>query len=146
MANARTLVALMVAVMIGATLFTPIATSVQEKTGTVDVQNESVTADVDTFVNLDGYEIETNSETVYWYNSTSGSYDQVTSGTDYEMAYQNGSIHALSGGTISTGDDLKVSYSYQATTGSTTTVLGLITTFVALLLLVIVARRVTDML
>jgi len=136
------IVGLMIGLTIAATLFTPISDAVTGNTGVQTVENESVTASNTTYVDMQGFEIKENSETVDWYNSTSGSYETVTEGTDYDMAYENGSIIALDGGTISDGDDLRVTYDYQATDDSTTTVTTLVPLFVALLMLGVIASKI----
>lgn len=135
----------MVALAVAATLVGPFNAAVADSTGTQSVTNESVTAEIDTFVELDGYDIVTDSETVYWYNNSSSSYEEVTSGTDYEMNYDPGQIKALSGGSIGDGDELKVSYDYQATDGTTTTIAGLVPLFVVLLILGVLAAKIQKM-
>lgn len=130
----------LVALTIAATLFTPVSDAVTNNSGTVTVQNETVTADTGNYTALDGYDIDSGSETVY---NASG--NQMTSGVDYEMGYQNGSIKALSGGDISDGSEIKVSYDYQATDSTTTTVVTLIPLFMALLILGILAAKVQGM-
>lgn len=145
MAKGSKVAATLIALTVAATLFGPVSTAVTQNSGTVSVTNETVTADVGNFTELDGYDIDENSETVYWYNSSSSSYETVSSGTDYEMGYENGSIKATSGGTIGDGDKLKVSYDYQATDPTSTTVITLIPLFMALLILVVLASKVMGM-
>jgi len=144
MVKPRTIATLVIALTIAATLLTPFANIVASNSGDVDVENETVTADHDTYVDLEGYDIETNSETVWFQNGTQGSWEQASSGTDYEMNYTAGSVHALSSGDISDGEQLKVSYTYAATSGSTTTVVQLTPLFVALLILVTMASKIQD--
>jgi hypothetical protein len=136
------IVSVIIALTIAATLFTPISDTVTGNTGVQTVENGTVTASNSSYVELNGYNIQKDSETVEWYNSTSSSYETVDEGTDYDMAYENGSIIALDGGTISDGDELRVSYDYKATDDSTTTVVTLVPMFVALLMLGVLASKV----
>lgn len=70
--------------------------------------------------------------------------DVQTSGTDYDLGTDNGSIVALSGGDISDGEQLDASYTYEASDSTTETVAGLVPLLVALLVLVALATRVTE--
>lgn len=144
MVSSKTIAVLMIAATIAMTLFNPVSTAIGDNTGSVTVTNETVTASPGNYTDLRGYDIDSGSETVYWYNSSSSSYEQVSSPDDYEMAYQNGSIQANSSGTIGEGDELKVSYDYQATDGTTTTVAGLVPLFLLLLILVTIAAKVQE--
>lgn len=140
MPSGRVIAAVLIAAAIAGTLFVPFNAAVTENTGAQTVTNESVTASVGESVELDGYNIQSNSETVYWFNSSDGDYEEVTSGTDYEMNYSEGAIYTLSGGSISDGDDLKVTYTYDATDGTTSTVVQLTPLLLALLILVVLAK------
>ncbi len=144
MVSGKSIAGLLVAVTIAATLFMPINSAITGNTGDITVENETVTADIGNATDLDGYSIEDGSETVEWYNESSSSWETVSSGTDYEMNYDEGSITALSGGTINDGDDLRVDYTYAATDGTTSTVMGLIPMFLGLLMLVSLAKPVMD--
>lgn len=144
MASGKQIAGLMIALTIAITLFGPINAAVVDNTGEQTVTNESVTADLDNYVGLDSYSIKDGSETVLYDNGTD--WVEATSGTDYEMAYDNGSIKALSTGSISDGQELKVSYDYEATSGTTTTVTNLVPLFVALLVLGVMGARATEML
>lgn len=133
------MVAVFIAVAIAAILLGPTITAVQDNTGTQTI-NESVTADVGNWTQLEGYQIVEDSETI----ETTGGVT-LTAGTDYEMAYENGSIMALSGSTeISDGDTLEATYDYEATSGMTTTVIGYGPLFLGLLLLVTIAAKVQE--
>lgn len=134
---------LVIAATIAAVLFMPFSNAVADNSGDIDIQNESVTADTGEYVDLDGYNIESG-ETVYWFNETSDSYEEVSSGTDYEMSYGDGSIQAVDGGAVSDGDELLVSYTYASTDEMTTTVMTLVPMFLALLILVFLARPIID--
>lgn len=143
MAKPEKIAGVMIALTVAAVLLNPVSAVVSDNTGDVDVTNETVTADHDTYVDLDGYDVETNSETVYFQNGTSD-WETATRGTDYEMNYTEGSIQALSSGNIADGEELKVSYTYTATDGTTTTVVTMVPMFVALLILGVIASRVQD--
>lgn len=142
--NAKEIAALAIALAIAATLIGPFATAVAGHSGTVSVTNETVSAQVGQYVDLNGYQIQPG-ETVYWYNSSAGSYQTLASGTDYKIATKNGSIEALSGGTVNNGDTLKVTYDYAATSGATSTIVKLTPLFVALILMGVMAAKMQDM-
>lgn len=139
MASPRRYAALLIALTIAATLFTPITNSVVDATNEQSVTNETVTAQTGTFVDLERYQLVDGSETVY---NSSGV--EMTRGTDYEIDYGDGRIKALSGGDISDGSEIQVSYQWRQTTGTTSTVLDLIPLFVALLILAIMASQVME--
>lgn len=139
MASPRRYAALLIALTIAATLFTPITDSVVSATNEQSVTNETVTAQTGTFVDLERYQLVDGSETVY---NSSGA--EMTRGTDYEIDYGDGRIKALSGGDISDGSQIQVSYQWRQTTGTTSTVLNLIPLFVALLILAIMAAQVME--
>ena len=143
--DGRTIAGFLIAATVAITLFNPISAAVSGNTGDVDVTNESLTATPGEYQDLDGYNIKSGSETVYWYNSTSGSYEEVSSPGDYEMNYSDGSIEYNTSGKVSSGDDTKVTYTYEATNGTTTTVATLVPLFVALLVLGIMASKMMGM-
>ncbi|MFB6200392.1 MAG: hypothetical protein ABEI98_00070 [Halorhabdus sp.] len=122
----------------------PVMTAAQSNTGQQSVTNETVTANYGKYVELDGYDIDTNSETVWGYNDTSGNYEQAVKGTDYEINYDGGELKVLNGSTlIEDGEDVKVSYDYQASGQTTALVAGFVPIMLVLLLFVAVAMRVT---
>lgn len=145
MAQAGKIVAVVIALAIGATLFVPMNTAVTETSGTQDVTNESVTASLDSYVELDGYNIDQNSETVRWFNSTSDSYETLSEGTDYEIRYQSGELSVSSSSPVSDGDEVLVSYAYQPTDGTTSLVLEMLPVLVAVLLLGIAGIKAMEM-
>jgi hypothetical protein len=146
MASAKTVMGVAIALAIAATFVGPIVSAVNSNSGAVDVTNETVTADIGNAVDLDGYNIDNSTVTVYEYNDSAGAYETATAGADYEMGLGNGSIVALgTSDNIQDGEDVKVTYTYQATSGASTTVLGLIPLFLALLILGVLAERVQDM-
>jgi len=133
---------LAVVVAVGVIMLSPILTTVNDNTGTQTVTNESLNATLDERLDLKGYQIAENSETVHGYNETTGSYETVPSG-DYTMHYESGEITLNSSSTlIDSGETVKVSYDYEATGEMTALVLGFIPVMVGVLLLVVVANNV----
>lgn len=144
MPTARQLVGVMIAIAIAATLFSPIQATVNENSGTVSVANETVVADAGNYTELQGYNIVANSETVWGYNDTASAYEQASSPGDYELDTDAGQLKVNSSSTlIDDGEDVKVSYDYEATGGTTTSLIVLIPLFVALLMLVTAASYIT---
>lgn len=142
--NGRTIVVVLIAALLAVVLLGPIATVVSENTGETDVQNESWVATVGETEDLDGYNVVSGSETVERYNTTSGSWETLSSGTDYEISYEPGEVTILSGGAVSDGDDVRASYSYEATDSMTTTVVTLVPLLLALLVLVVLAKPIME--
>lgn len=125
--SASVVIMFALAAIIGMVFLTPVVDAVDNNSGDVDVTNESVVAQHDSYVSLDGYAIDSSSETVWAYNDSTSSYEQAVSGTDYEMNYSAGEIQALSSSTlIQDGEDLKVSYTYTASDQSTAMILSFI--------------------
>lgn len=144
---AKLVVAVVVALVVGMLFLQPVITAAESNTGAQTVTNESVTADTGAYVALDGYNIDESSETVWGYNDSSGSYEQAVKGTDYAIDYDGGDLKALNGsGLIQDGENLKVSYDYQASGQTTSLVAGFVPVMFVLLLFVTVAMRVTDFL
>lgn len=132
--------AVVVVATIAGTLLGPLGASVADSTGQVDVQAENVTANNE-FQDLRGYDIESGSVTV---EDSDG--NAVDSG-DFTVRNQAGEIRIdnSTSTVVSDGERVEVSYTYQATDGSTTTVAGLIPLMAALLILVTFAARMTGM-
>lgn len=130
--------AMILLVVVGA-LFIPLVDTVNSETGTQAVTNESVTAEVGTYVDLENNDLVSSSVTVY--NSTDA---EMTEGTDYEVAYDNGSVKALSGGSITDGNTITVSYDYEATSDMVATIAGLIPLLILVSVLAFVAAAVRD--
>lgn len=138
----QTIIGVTIAVVIAITLLSPVVASIGDNTGSQTVTNETVTssATLGETYDLDGFDVDPGSETVYFENGSAGSFEVATGGgTDYTLHEANGSITLESTGEIDAGDEVKVSYDYQATDDTTATVLGLVPLFVALLALVVVA-------
>lgn len=145
MVSTRSMMVVLIGAAIAATLFVPISDAVTNNTGTVSVTNETVTADVGNPVQLEGYNLDNSTVVVYEYNDTRGAYDQATAGADYDIGVQNGSITVLgTSDDIQGGEDVKVTYDYQATDSTTETVAGLIPLLTALLILVVIANKVME--
>ena len=144
--NAKLVIALSLAAVIGMVFFVPLVDTVNGSTGAQDITNETVTAQSGTYVDLSGYDIQSGSETVYGYNDTASSYEVAMQGTDYEIAYENGSVQALSGSSlIDDGEEVKVTYTYQATGSTTTLVAGFLPVMVAVLVFARLATRTQDL-
>lgn len=145
--TASVVLALAVFAAVGVILLGPVAGVVADNTGVQEVTNETVNADYDQSVDLRGYDIDENSETVWRLNNTSGDYEEATSGTDYEMNYDAGTIEFNDSSTlIDDGEEVKVSYDYRAADQLTTLIVGFIPLAVGLLIFVGVAKRTTEML
>jgi len=142
--TAIALVGIIIAAVV-AVLFLPVAVdAVNTSTGEQDITNETVAADLDTHVDLDGYDINEGSETVWGFNDTTGSYETLP-GSDYEMDYQAGSINVSSSSTVvQDGEDVKVSYTYQAASATTTLVTGFIPLMIGVLIFTTLAAGVMD--
>jgi len=147
MASAKEIATTLVALTIAATLFAPITTAVTSNTGVQTVDNKSVTVEsVGEYQQVEGYNVDGSTLTVDWYNSSSSSYETLTEGTDYEFNDSDASIKVLTSSDVSDGNELRLTYDYQATSGSTTTVADLIPLFVALLIIGVLAAKITGML
>jgi hypothetical protein len=133
MTSGEGVAAVVIAATVVMVLFNPVAALVDSTTGTTSVANEEVTVANDSFTQLDGYNIQEDSETVRYEDGT-GTWVNASEGTDYEMQYSEGSIKALNG-SIEDGDTVRVSYDYEPTDGATTTVLTMVPLFMALLVL-----------
>jgi len=132
----------LLAVAIAATLLSPVISIVGDNSGNVEVTNESLSTTFDEYQEVRGYDLD-DGETVY-YDSGTG-YTEATAGTDYEVNQSAGTIELLSGGAISEGDDVQVSYNYQATDGATTSIIVLVPLLFALLIVATMAAKVQGM-
>lgn len=143
--STQKLIAVILAVTVGAIFLAPVATTVAESTGTQSVTNESVTASTSEYVQVDGYHLVDGSVTVYGYNQTSDSFELAAEGTDYDVNLEPGEIKANSSSTlIDDGEEIKVSYDYEATDGTTTLVAGFIVTLFLTLLIAVLGEEVAD--
>lgn len=144
MATNNKIVALVIAITIGAVFLAPVADVVSSNSGTQTVTNGTVTTSLDynTTYELDGYEIVSDSETIERYNTTSGDWETLTKGTDYEIDNAAAELNVIDTLATDAGDEIRASYDWQATDGTTAAIVDLIPLLMALLLLVPLANRV----
>lgn len=141
MATKKSIAAVFIAATIAATLFTPFQGIVTSSSGIQEVNNTSFAADIGEPVELEGYDVDQSTLEVYWYNSTSSSYEQVDS-SYWNFSYDTAEITVSNGTKISQGDDMQAWYEYQATSGETTTVVRLTPLFLALLILGVLGNEI----
>ncbi len=111
---------------VGLILLSPVSSTITNNTGTQVVTNESHAVDFDESIDLRGYNIDPGSETVYGYNDSSGSYE-VASASDYSLNDETGTLDVNSSSALfDEGEDVSVSYDYQASDDLTTLVVGFI--------------------
>jgi len=144
MASNKGIITLIIALTIGAVFFIPVANLVGGATDVQTVSNEAVTDNVqfDQTYQLDGYNVESGSETLEVDNGT----DWVTlsEGTDYEINTERGTVDFVDSSNLDAGDTVRASYDWQQTDGTTASVVGLIPLMLALMLLVPIANRVSE--
>ncbi len=134
MANTKQVMTAVVAGLILVSVFPAVSQSITDNTGVQSVGNESVTADVGNYTDLDGYNIKDGTVTVENDGTT------YTEGDDYEIDYEAGELKALDSGTIEDGETLTVSYDYQASGKTTATIANLIPLVMALVGVMLFAR------
>jgi hypothetical protein len=128
----------LIAITIVAVLVGPLATSVVGNSGVVGAQ-ETVSADPGTIQDLEGYDITSN------FSADNGG-TSLSEGSDYELYEENGSIKFLTGSAnVAGGDNVDLTYEYNATDGITATIADLIPLFAGLLILGTVAVRIRQM-
>jgi len=130
-------VKLMIAVAIAATLVAPFTGAISGNTGTVSA-TDNVTAQVGDYQEFDGYDVDAST-----FDASQGG-TALTEGTDYELNETAGTVKFLSGGSVTDGSTVDLSYDYQATDGTTSTIANLLPLFVALLVLVTLAAGITS--
>ena len=144
--TAKVVLMLSVFAVVGVIMLNPVTTTVNGNTGQQSVTNETHAVDFDEALELRGYDIDPASETVYGYNQTSGSYE-VAPDSDYTLADNSGELTLESSSSLfDEGEDVKVSYDYQASDDLTTLVVGFIPLGVGLMIFVGIASRVEGML
>jgi hypothetical protein len=128
---------------IGVIILAPVVTAVNANTGTVSVTDETVTAQTDERVELRGYDIDPGTVTVEAYNDSSGSWEPTTEYTLYE---QPGDIQfdVQNATNIEDGEDVRVTYDYQATGELTALVAGFVPVGVGLFIFVAIGRKVEE--
>lgn len=129
---------------VGVIMIGPVSSVVADNTGTTTVTNETVNADFTETVDLRGYDIDQGTETVYGFNDTAGAYEVASSPGDYTINYDAGKLDVNSSSTlIQDGEEVKVSYDYQAAGTIATLVIGFVPLALGLLIFVGIANRVT---
>jgi hypothetical protein len=134
----RKIVVIGLVIVLGVVFLQPVVAVINDNTGVQSVGNESVTADLGNFTELNGYSLVNGSVEVTDDSGTT----IYSEGTDYEVDYEAGKLKALTGGSISDGESLLVDYDYEATESGTTTVLGFVPVMFGVLLLVASARGI----
>lgn len=140
---AQVVLALAVFSAVGVIMLGPVASVVDANTGTQTITNETVVADYNQSIDLQGYDIDSASETVWGLNDSSGNYEQASSPGDYTLDEGSGEVSFNSSSTlIQEGEEVKVSYTYQAAGPLASLVIGFITLGLGLLIFVGIANRV----
>jgi len=143
--TAAVVLALAVFTAIGVILLGPVSGVVNANTGTQTVTNESVSATFSDPVDLTGYDISSDSVTVYGYNDSSGSYEAAPA-SDYSVNKGPGTISfSNSSSLIDDGETTKVSYDYQATGAISSLVIGFTPLALGLFIFAAIANRVQGM-
>lgn len=140
---AKVTLAMAVFVAVGMVFFGPLNTAVADNTGTQNVTNETFTVEFNESYDLQGYNVD-DTETVWAYNQTSGNFEQATEGTDYEFDYDAGEITPLNSSLVDSGEDMKVTYDYQAAGALATTVIAFIPVMFGVLIFTKVALKAQD--
>jgi hypothetical protein len=136
---------LVVAITIGAVFFVPVVDVIDGSTGEVQVENETVTtnASFSETYELSGDNITAGSETIEVVNSD-GTFTTLTAGTDYALNEAEGTLQFSDTTDVSAGDEIRASFSYQATSGIVTSIADLLPVFLGLLLLVPMANKIQE--
>lgn len=136
---------LLLAVTIGAVFFVPVVDVIDNTTGEVQIENETVTtnASFNETYELRGDNITAGSETIEVVNSD-GTFTTLTAGTDYALNEAEGTLQFSDTTDVSAGDEIRASYAYQATDGIVTSIAGLLPVFLGLLLLVPMANKIQE--
>jgi hypothetical protein len=136
--SATKIIAIALAIAIGIIVLQPVVLAANDNTGVQSVANDQITADLGNYSDLGGYDVDKSTVVV----EDAGGTTTYSQGSDYEVATGNGSIKALSSGTISDGQTLNVSYDYQATGGLTETVIGFVPVMFGVLMMVAASRAI----
>jgi len=143
--SAKVVLTLAVFAAVGVLMISPVSTTVNENTGAQSVVNETHAVDFANVIDLSGYDVDPGSETVYGYNETASAYEVAPAG-DYTLTDSSGELELSSSSTLfDEGEDVKVSYDYQASDELTALVAGFIPLGLGLLIFVGIARRVEAM-
>lgn len=145
--TAQVVLALAIFATVGVIMIGPVVGVVNQNTGDTSITNETVTADYNETADLQGYNIDPATETVYGLNDTSGQYEVASEPGDYTLLEDPGELEFNSSSTlIQEGEQVKVSYTYQASDDLTTLVIGFVPLAIGLLIFVVVAQRAGSML
>ncbi|WP_049970770.1 hypothetical protein [Haladaptatus cibarius] len=143
--TAKVVITLSVFAAVGLIMLSPVNSTVTNNTGSQAVLNDSHGVGFDESIDLRGYNIDPGSETVYGYNDTSESYE-VASASDYTLDDGSGTLDLNSSSTLfDEGEDVKVSYDYQASDDLTTLVVGFIPVGMGVLIFFGIASAVEGM-
>jgi len=139
-ASGKAIATVIIAATIAAVLFNPLANVAGANSGTQHVTNETLSAQPGSYQDLNGYNIH-HGETVYWENGSS--YQVLSSPSDYSMKYTPGQIRINNSSSVASGDSIRVTYDYDATTGATTELVKVVPLLAAVLILGYLGRNVT---
>ena len=132
------LLAVVLAMVVAVVMIGPMITTTNDNTGTVAVDNETITAQLNEPVDLQGYEIQSGSVTAY------DADDNVIPASNYTVDLQPGEFNLTDTSEAADGEEISVTYDYQATDSTTETVVGIGPLLIALLALVVVAKEVEE--
>lgn len=132
------LIALTIALVIAVTMISVLIPVVADNSGTVTVTNETVTESLayNTTYELEGFDLVAGSETVYVENGSAGSYETLAASA-YTLDDSTAEINFTSAESASAaGDDVLITYDYNATDSTVETILDLFGLLLALIALV----------
>lgn len=143
MGSAKLALTLGIFAAVGVILLGIVAPVVADHTGEQSVTNETVNADYNNSVDLQGYDITKGTVTVYGFNDTSDKYEVASDPGDYDIKYAPGEITFNSSSSlIQDGEEVKVTYDYTAAGPTASLVIGFIPVALALIIFTGVARAV----
>lgn len=144
-ANGAEFVGITIAIVILVTMIGVVIPLVAANSGTVTVTNETVTSSLEynTTYELEGFEVVSGSETVYVENGSAGSFETLAS-SEYTVDEGPGTLNVTGQSGSSAGDEVLITYDYEATDSTTQTVVDLLALFLALLGLVALSRPIQD--
>lgn len=141
MPSAQTkIVSIAILLVIALVLFIPFQEAVDANTGVQTVDNESVVVNVGERADLQGYDLESGTITVY--TDQSGT---VLPATNYTVHERPGELELDNEDTVTNGSTVYATYDYAATSGTTTTILTYGPLLLAVLILVLAATTVDDL-
>lgn len=131
MPSSKEVVGIVIGFVILGAMLGPLITSVDDNSGTQNVVNESVTADINNPVELQGYDL-TGTQTVYDSTGT------LVPSSNYTIDATAGTINVTSTTYVSDGEEISVTYDYIAASSSASTILDLLPAILAVLALAVV--------